>query len=75
MQALEFDSVVQNASIQLPESSSLASGMAVRGLVMFEGQPVANSDSGVRDAISELCGTPLLVPDFAPFLRGAAHER
>ncbi len=75
MQAIEFDSVVQNASIPLPDPSFLASGMAVRVVVMFEGTPAANSDSSVCDAISELCATPLLVPDFVPFSRDAAHER
>lgn len=75
MQAIEFDSVVQNASIPLPEPSFLASGMAVRVVVMFEGSPAANSDSSVPDAILALCATPLLVPDFAPFSRDAAHER
>ena len=75
MQAIEFDSVVQNASIPLPDPTFLASGMAVRVVVMFEGMPAANSDSSVRDAISELCASPLFVPDFMPFSRVAAHER
>ncbi len=74
MQVFEFDSIVQNVSIPLPEPSFLVSGMAVRVIVMFEEKPAANSDLGVRDAISELCATPLLVPDFAPFSRGAAHK-
>lgn len=75
MHAIEFDSVVQNAAIPLPESALLASGMPVRVVVMFEEKPAANSASPIHDAISVLCANPLVIPDFEPFSRDEAHER
>lgn len=75
MQAIEFDSVVKNAAIPLPESSLLASGMSVRVVVMFEGEPAANSTGPFHDEIATLCATPLVVTDFEPLPRDEAHER
>ena len=75
MQAIEFDSVVQNASIRLPEPALLAAGMHVRVVVMFEEKSTANTVGHLHDAISTLCANPLVVPDFEPLSRDAAHER
>lgn len=75
MQAIEFDSVVKNAAIPLPEPSLLVSGMPVRVVVMFEGASAANSTGPFHDEISTLCATPLVVTDFKPLSRDEAHER
>ncbi|SBT09723.1 conserved hypothetical protein [Candidatus Accumulibacter aalborgensis] len=75
MQAIEFDSVVQNAAIPLPEPSLLASGMPVRVVVMFEENSAGNSTGHCADAISNLCANPLVIADFQPLSRDEAHER
>lgn len=75
MQAIEFDSVVKNAVIPLPDPSLLASGTAVRVVVMFEELTAENSGRLTPDAISILCANPLIIAGFAPFTRGEAHER
>ncbi len=75
MQAIEFDSIVQNASIRLPESALLASGVPVRVVVMYETESAANSAGHCKDAISALCANPLVVPNFEPLPRDEAHER
>ncbi|NMG36067.1 hypothetical protein GRF61_16590 [Azoarcus sp. TTM-91] len=73
MQAVEFDSVIRDAAIPLPASVPLAPGMAVRVVVMYEGdQPAAAAKD---DAIALLCREPLVVPGFEPLSRDESHER
>jgi len=75
MQAIEFDSVIENAAIPLPKAALLASGVQVRVVVMYEAESAANSAGNFDDAISALCAHPLVVPDFEPLSRDEAHGR
>jgi len=85
MQAIEFESVVQDQAIRLPAPGVLSPGQPVRVVVMFEetsavGTQQAPEDAISRlaahpDAISELCEHPLVLPDFLPLSRDEAHER
>lgn len=75
MQAIEFDTIVQSHSIPLPAPVSLAPGLPVRVVVMYEEAGVPPVKASQEDAISELCTNPLVVPDFVPFSRNDVHER
>jgi len=75
MQAIEFDTVVQAHSIPLPAPVTLASGLPVRVVVMYEETSAPPVRAGQVDAISALCANPLVVSDFAPLSRDEAHER
>ncbi len=74
MQAIEFESVVQDQSIRLPAAGVLSAGQAVRVVVMYEEATVAVS-SPREDVISALCANPLVLPDFVTLFRDETHER
>lgn len=74
MQAIEFETVVRDQVIPLPEPGVVSPGQPVRVVVMFEQKAVASS-SAKPDAISVLCADPLVAPDFLPLSREEAHER
>jgi len=74
MQAIEFESVVQDQSIQLPTPRVLSPGQPVRVVVMYEEAAAAVSPPR-EDVISELCANPLVLPDFVTLSRDEAHER
>jgi hypothetical protein len=85
MQAIEFESVVQDQTIRLPAPGVLSPGQPVRVVVMFEETSAANTQqpgegaisrlAANPDAISELCENPLLLPGFLPLSRDETHER
>lgn len=75
MQAIEFDTVVHAHSIPLPAPVTLASGLPVRVVVMYEETGATPVEAGQVDAISALCANPLVVTDFTPLTRDEAHER
>ncbi|MDP2794520.1 MAG: hypothetical protein Q8O25_10660 [Sulfurisoma sp.] len=52
MQAIEFESIVQDQAIRLPASGALSSGQPVRVVVMFEEPPVIGAQQPRDDAIS-----------------------
>ena len=74
MQAIEFESVVEDQSIRLPAAGVLSPGQPVRVVVMFEESAAAVS-SPREDVISALCANPLVLPDFVTLLRDETHER
>jgi hypothetical protein len=57
MQAIEFESVVQDRAIPLPQPQKLSPGQSVRVVVMYE--EVAESPLSVGDAISRLEVAPV----------------
>lgn len=75
MQAIEFDAVVQERSIPLPEPMTLSIGQPVRVVVMYEDVHVQAVPARMDDAISRLAAHPLVTPDFVPLSRDEAHER
>ena len=75
MQAIEFESIIQDQSIPLPKSPMLPPGQAVRVVVMYEQVAPAEASEKRDDAISRLIGHPLRIPDFTPLSRDEAHER
>lgn len=85
MQAIEFESVVEDQAIRLPAPGVLSPGQPVRVVVMFEEALSANTQQAPGDtisrlaahpdAISELCEHPLVLPDFLPLSREEVHER
>lgn len=85
MQAIEFESIVQDQAIRLPAPGVLSPGQPVRVVVMFEETSAANTQQPPedaisrlaphRDAISELSENPLVLPDFLPLSRDEAHDR
>lgn len=75
MQAIEFESVVEDQSIRLPAAGVLSPGQPVRVVVMYEEAEAANSRSPRADVISDLCANPLVLPDFVTLSRDQTHER
>ena len=75
MQAIEFESVVQDQSIRLPAAGVLSPGQPVRVVVMFEAAADTDSPPPRVDVISALCANPLVLPDFVTFSRDETHER
>lgn len=75
MLAIEFDTVVQAHSIPLPAPVTLAHGLPVRVVVMYEETGIQPVETSQEDAISALCANPLIVPGFVPLSRDEAHER
>lgn len=75
MQAIEFESIVQDQAIRLPAPGVLSSGQPVRVVVMFEEDAAAVSPPPRQDAIAVLCANPLVIPDFLPLSRDGTHER
>ena len=61
MQAIEFESVVQDQSIRLPAAGGLSAGQPVRVVVMYEEATVAAVSSPREDVISTLCANPLVL--------------
>ncbi len=57
MQAIEFESVVQDCVIPLPQPQKLSPGQSVRVVVMYE--EVAELHLSQSDAISRLEGEPV----------------
>lgn len=57
MQAIEFESVVQDRVIPLPQPQKLSPGQSVRVVVMYE--EVAELHLSQSDAISRLEGEPV----------------
>lgn len=74
MQAIEFESVVQDQAIALPAPVVLRPGQPVRVVVMFE-ETGAVASPPKDDVISTLCANPLMLPDFMPLSREETHER
>jgi len=54
MQAIEFESVVQDRVIPLPQPQKLSPGQSVRVVVMYEEDRVAESSLSQGDAIARL---------------------
>ena len=83
MQAIEFDSTVQDQAIPLPTAGMLSPGQPVRVVVMFDELapqhrrliPDEPALPPHRDAISELSENPLVLPGFLPLSRDESHER
>lgn len=59
MQAIEFESVVQDRVIPLPQPQKLSPGQSVRVVVMYEEDRVTESPLSQGDAISRLEGEPV----------------
>jgi hypothetical protein len=76
MQAIEFESVIQDQSIPLPKSPALPHGQAVRVVVMYE-SPESRETSAHHhdDAIARLIGQPLQITGFIPLTRDEVHDR
>lgn len=75
MQAIEFETVVQDSSIPLPRLVRLAPGQPVRVVLLYE-EPSASVVAPVHgDAISRLAANPLVMSGFTPLSREDAHER
>ncbi|MDP2432573.1 MAG: hypothetical protein Q8O33_11125 [Pseudomonadota bacterium] len=75
MHAIEFDSIVQERSILLPQPMPLTPGQAVRVVVMYEETQEYAMRAEWGDAISRLAANPLLTPGFVPLSRDETHER
>ena len=75
MQAIEFESIIQDQSIPLPKTPALAQGQAVRVVVMYEKTPLSDTTAEQNDAITRLIRQPLQIPGFTPLSRDEAHER
>ena len=75
MQAIEFESIIQDQSIRLPASSALPSGQSVRVVVMYEQATPAETAANQNDAIARLIRQPLNIAGFTPLSRDEAHER
>ena len=83
MQAIEFESTVQDQAIPLPTAGMLSPGQPVRVVVMFDElapkqsrlMPEESALASRRDAISELCENPLVLPGFVPLSRDETHDR
>jgi hypothetical protein len=75
MQAIEFEAVIRERSIPLPETMMLSIGQSVRVVVMYEDQQLQAGPVRMDDAISRLAANPLVTPDFVPLSRDEAHER
>lgn len=75
MQAIEFESVVQEQSIPLPSSAALAPGQPVRVVVMYELTPAVDRPVPDDDAIMRLARHPLVMAGFVPLSRDDAHAR
>ncbi len=69
MQAIEFEAVINDQSIALPESPVLAPGQAVRVVVVYDQTSPPEVSAARDDAISRLAAHPLVVPGFAPLSR------
>ena len=63
MQAIEFESVVQDRVIPLPQPQKLSPGQSVRVVVMYEEDRIAESPLSQGDAISRLGAPPLVVSE------------
>jgi hypothetical protein len=63
MQAIEFESVVQDRAIPLPQPLKLSPGQAVRVVVMYEEGPVAEQTQSQVDAISGQEAHPLVAKE------------
>lgn len=75
MQAIEFESIIQDQSIPLPKTPALPQGQAVRVVVMYEQTPLSDATTEQNDAITRLIRQPLQIPGFTPLSRDEAHER
>ena len=75
MQAIEFESVVEDQSIRLPAAGVLSPGQPVRVVVMYEEEATSAVFSSNGDVIADLCANPLVLPDFVTLSRDATHER
>lgn len=75
MQAIEFETLVQDRSIQLPESTTLSTGQRVRVVVMFESTAEVEQPASDEDALVRLARNPLVITDFVPLSRDEAHAR
>jgi len=61
MQAIEFESIIKNHSIPMPESVMLASGLPVRVVVLFDEPGKLLSTTGADPEIASFFGC---LPDF-----------
>jgi hypothetical protein len=59
MQAIEFESVVQDQSIRLPAPSVLSSGQSVRVIVMFEDKKVTDANQAGDDLKAREASHPM----------------
>jgi len=75
MQAIEFESIIEDQSIPLPKSPALPHGQAVRVVVMYEQVMPEKISVPHDDAIARLIAEPLAIPGFIPMSRDEAHER
>ena len=75
MQAIEFESVVQDQAIPLPNSAALSPGQPVRVVVMYEPTPDVDQPAPDDDAILRLARHPLVMAGFVPLSRDDAHAR
>ena len=75
MQVIEFESIVQDQSIRLPDSCTLPGGQSVRVIVMYKQATRTETATTQNDAITRLLLQPLTIPGFTPLRRDEAHER
>ncbi|EXJ14562.1 hypothetical protein [Imhoffiella purpurea] len=75
MQAIEFETLVQDQSIPLPESTTLSTGQRVRVVVMFDSATKVDQPAADDDALIRLARNPLVISDFVPLSRDEAHAR
>ena len=63
MQAIEFESIVQNQAIPLPTPGVLSPGQPVRVVVMFEEKLVMEAQQARDDLITREPAHPVMKPD------------
>lgn len=75
MQAIEFDAIIADQAIPLPDSALLTGGQAVRVVVMFDPTNATDDARPHAGAIARLARNPLVIEGFTPLSRDDAHER
>jgi hypothetical protein len=75
MQAIEFDAIIADQAIPLPNSAFLTGGQAVRVVVMFNPTSEADHAKPHDGAIARLARNRLVIDDFTPFSRDEVHKR
>jgi hypothetical protein len=75
MQAIEFETKIEDQSIPLPATTRLRTGSQVRVVLLFDSE-FASSNHGLEDGpIKSLMQNPKVIPGFRPLSRDDVHDR
>lgn len=75
MNAIEFETIIETQTIQLPNAMAIPFGQKVRIIMLYDAKLEKFLSTSHEDAITQLVHNPMIIQDFSPMTREEIYER